>query len=82
VLLTDWLVDCGFRVMFYDLWPQASLSSYSDSNWRIDWADLRMGKCIGRGGFGEVRAVAVMLVGGGGVLMTIVVLVVRSVWLV
>jgi len=34
---------------------QASLISYSDSNWRIDWGDLRMGKCIGRGGFGEVR---------------------------
>ncbi len=37
------------------------MSSYSDSNWRIDWADLRMGKCIGRGGFGEVGAVAVVL---------------------
>ncbi len=52
------MVDCGF----YDLWPQASLSSYSDSNWRIDWGDLRMGKCIGRGGFGEVGAVAAMFV--------------------
>ncbi len=38
------------------LLPQATLSSYSDSNWRIEWSDLKMGKCIGRGGFGEVAA--------------------------
>ena len=41
------------------LFAQTTLSSYSDSNWRIDWSDLRMGKCIGRGGFGEVDGAAI-----------------------
>ncbi len=53
---------CGFRIhrvllrwsRAHPFW-KASLSSYSDSNWRIDWGDLRMYKCIGKGGFGEVR---------------------------
>jgi hypothetical protein len=49
-----------FAVTFFF---QANLNSYSDSNWRIDWSDLKMGRCIGRGGFGEVwTATAVMVV--------------------